>query len=425
MALENNVSIKSNSNLQQTGNIAKPAQYKVNPNGVDKTPNKDTVQLSTAQKVGIGAGIVATAVAIFCLLRGKKPPQKAIREAEQAVNNNARTNNVATEVVQNTAVGKPKLSAEPKTPAEPKAPAEPKPPAETKTSAEQKNICGTKDSCGKKRKEVEVTVPKESASNAKTIIPKTPEQKAKASLVKLYEKVIANAKKSGNDRRASIFEQCKNNIEALDTSTAYTNLLEALYKDLRLGEYATTHIKTPNIEQITGKGNSFVRVKEQNGWHYRMPLNRTTNTTIDRVSVNAVADENLIKALDELLGSGKVKGYYKTPDQMLNWLERHDPITIYLDEKATPEVLDKINLTCQKYIRSTDDVLSGEKFAPGMALQKSPNTQDIEAILTQAKNIDINLENTLRKYLTDVKSGELKTSAGYMDALNKLLEIVK
>ena len=103
MVVENNVSIKSNSNLHQTGNTIKPAQYKVNPNGVDKTPNKDTVQLSTAKKVGIGAGIVATAVAIFCLLRGGKPSQKVIQEAEQALKNNTRTNNVATEVVQNTA----------------------------------------------------------------------------------------------------------------------------------------------------------------------------------------------------------------------------------------------------------------------------------------------------------------------------------
>ena len=57
MVVENNVSIKSNSNLwQKTGNTAMPAQYRVNPNGVDKTPKKDTVQLSTAQKVGIGIG---------------------------------------------------------------------------------------------------------------------------------------------------------------------------------------------------------------------------------------------------------------------------------------------------------------------------------------------------------------------------------
>lgn len=108
MAVENNVSIKCNSNLQQTGNTTKPIQYKINPNGVDKTPNKDTVQLSTAQKVGIGAGVVATAVAIFCLLRGKKPSKKVIQEAEQAIKNNTRTNNVATEVVQNT-VEKPKM----------------------------------------------------------------------------------------------------------------------------------------------------------------------------------------------------------------------------------------------------------------------------------------------------------------------------
>ena len=87
MAVENNVSIKSNSNLQQTGNTAKPTQYKINPNGVDKTPKKDTVQLSTTQKVGIGAGIVAAAVGLFFLFRGKKPPKNIVKQAEQVIPN--------------------------------------------------------------------------------------------------------------------------------------------------------------------------------------------------------------------------------------------------------------------------------------------------------------------------------------------------
>ncbi|MGN1153749.1 MAG: hypothetical protein ACI4S3_06945 [Candidatus Gastranaerophilaceae bacterium] len=85
MAVENNVLIKSNSNLTKTSNTVKPQQYKVNPNGVDKTPDKDTVQLSTAKKVGIGAGIAAAAVGLFFLMRGKKPPKNIVKQTEQVI----------------------------------------------------------------------------------------------------------------------------------------------------------------------------------------------------------------------------------------------------------------------------------------------------------------------------------------------------
>lgn len=253
----------------------------------------------------------------------------------------------------------------------------------------------------------------------------TPQKNAKKALEQLYDKVITKAKNDGNTKRVSIFEQARNNISTLDEKTTYGNLLEALYKDLRLGEYPTSDLITKNIEDITSKGTRLIRVKNQNGWHYRMPVGRQSAKTVDRISVNALADENLIKALDDLFASGKVKGYYKTPETSLNWLERHDPITIYLDEKATPKTLDEVKNVCEKYIRSKEDVLSGNKFAPGMALQKSPNEQDIEALLTQAKNIDEVLEHVLRAQFTDTKTGKLITSAGYMDSAKKLIDLVK
>lgn len=59
-----------------------------------------------------------------------------------------------------------------------------------------------------------------------------------------------------------------------------------------------------------------------------------------------------------------------------------------------------------------------------MALQKSPNKQDIEALLSQAKNIDPQLEETLRKQFTDLRTGDLIASAGYIDATKKLLGLL-
>ena len=69
MAIDNNVNLQQLSNQSQKNDIlTKPQKYQVNPNAVDKTPDKDTVQLSsgltTKEKVGIGAAI-ATGIALI------------------------------------------------------------------------------------------------------------------------------------------------------------------------------------------------------------------------------------------------------------------------------------------------------------------------------------------------------------------------
>ena len=73
MAIDNNVNLQQLSNQSQKNDIlTKTQKYQVNPNAVDKTPDKDTVQLSsgltTKEKVGIAAvatTIVAGALAIL------------------------------------------------------------------------------------------------------------------------------------------------------------------------------------------------------------------------------------------------------------------------------------------------------------------------------------------------------------------------
>ena len=71
MAIDNTVNLSQVANQYQKNDIlTKPQKYQVNPNAVDKTPDKDTVQLSsgltTKEKVGIGAAIT-TGVALITL----------------------------------------------------------------------------------------------------------------------------------------------------------------------------------------------------------------------------------------------------------------------------------------------------------------------------------------------------------------------
>ena len=74
MAIDNTVNLSQVANQYQKNDIlTKPQKYQVNPNAVDKTPDKDTVQLSsgltTKEKVGIAA-VATTVVAVTLAILG-------------------------------------------------------------------------------------------------------------------------------------------------------------------------------------------------------------------------------------------------------------------------------------------------------------------------------------------------------------------
>ena len=74
MAIDNAVNLSQVANQYQKNDIlTKTQKYQVNPNAVDKTPDKDTVQLSsgltTKEKVGIGA-VATTVVAVTLAILG-------------------------------------------------------------------------------------------------------------------------------------------------------------------------------------------------------------------------------------------------------------------------------------------------------------------------------------------------------------------
>lgn len=80
---------KSNIDFQTNNVQNNNSRYYIKSNGVDKTPQSDTVQISnkkdTVKKVAIGAAIVGTAVGLFYLLRGKKPPKKVMEQVADTI----------------------------------------------------------------------------------------------------------------------------------------------------------------------------------------------------------------------------------------------------------------------------------------------------------------------------------------------------
>ena len=115
--------------------LTKPQKYQVNPNAVDKTPDKDTVQLSsgltTKEKVGIAA-VATTIVAGALAILGRNGH---LGESVQKFLG-GKAKKAAQEMGEHTHTPKPPVES--KAPAEPKAPVESKPPVESKVPAESK-----------------------------------------------------------------------------------------------------------------------------------------------------------------------------------------------------------------------------------------------------------------------------------------------
>jgi len=254
-------------------------------------------------------------------------------------------------------------------------------------------------------------------------------QKAISKLVEFYEGIANAAKANGNTKRHQIYSDFAQKAQKGEFSgkDLYDKLFKEYYNKLRRADYPADSKFNSKISEFTEKSTSKIQVRDENNWHYRIPINRkqlgwsTADKCMDRISVNAVTDEKLITSLDDLFASGKVKGYYKTPNDSAAWLERHDPITIYLHESASPKILAEVEKITKPYIRSTDDVLTGNKFAPGLALEKSPQPQEIKDLIDKAAKIDADLAKALENEFSS--KGNLKASAGQMTAAERLLSL--
>lgn len=257
------------------------------------------------------------------------------------------------------------------------------------------------------------------------------ETKARNKLAKIYEQIAKEASSSGNAKRGNIYSDFAKRVRngEFTEEDVYSKLYNEIYNGLRKADYPITPKYNHKIANLTEMETHLIQVKNEGGWHYRLPKNRnslgwsTSDKCIDRISVNAETDEKLITTLDNLFTSGKIKGYYKTPDQAASWLERHDPITIYLHEQATPTILNEVKQATSPYIRSDKNVLSGITFAPGLALEKSPQQAEILSLLNEAKLFNPQLEKSLRQNFT--RKGELKASAGQMTSAKNLLQYLK
>ena len=143
MAIDNTVNLSQVANQYQKNDIlTKPQKYQVNPNAVDKTPDKDTVQLSsgltTKEKVGIAA-VATTIVAGVLAILGRnghlgKSVQKFLggkaKKAAQEMGEHTHTTNTHVEPM-------PTVKPEPEPTVKPESEPNVKVEQEAKVKAEQ------------------------------------------------------------------------------------------------------------------------------------------------------------------------------------------------------------------------------------------------------------------------------------------------
>lgn len=216
----------------------------------------------------------------------------------------------------------------------------------------------------------------------------------------------------------------------LSPETIYRNAVKLKYNNIRSANYKINGRYNQNIDRITGATTSEITVTNQNNWNYRIPKTITLkDKAIDRISLNVYPDEQLITLLDKYFATGKVKGYYKTPDRLGDWGLRHDPITIYLQEPVNQSIIDDVVKISKPHIRSTENVLIGKTVSPGVALDKSPSTQDLINLIQEARQYDEILAHQLETskaygFAHNPQYGDytLQSSAGQVAAVRALLD---
>ena len=249
MTVENNVNIQSTTNQYQP-KVDTKVQNKGNPNAVDKTPDKDTVQLSsgltTKEKVGIAA-VATTVVAVTLAILGRKGHLgKGIQEFLGGKSKEIK--NVAQETAEHTHTPKP--SAEPKAPAEQnpsvKAEQEAKTKAkqEAKAKAEQEaKAKAEQEAKAKAEQEAKAKAEQEAKAKAQR------EAKVKARQEAFNQKIapLQNSYKKQISKLYELYRECPRNMEEI--AKLRNEINNTLQKINQIQEKAPKSVVKPAIER--------------------------------------------------------------------------------------------------------------------------------------------------------------------------------
>lgn len=230
------------------------------------------------------------------------------------------------------------------------------------------------------------------------------------------EEIRAVQKKSS---KPQVYDSLIENIQKgnVKEEDLYLSIIDSKYKRLRCADYKQVPF---GVEKFTSQATKGVRVKVENGWHYRLAQNYHTPQVQYRISINANGSKELIQKLDRYVSE---HCYYKAPMTAADWANRHDPITMYLSAKPSTEFLNALvkDLNAVNGIRSSEKVLIGKEIIPGVTLLDNPSQSAIEDLLKRCKQISSDFEKAANSQMRQNKDGTKSCSAGQFKAIEDLI----
>ena len=249
MTVENNVNVQSPTNQYQS-KVDTKIQNKGNPNAVDKTPDKDTVQLSsgltTKEKVGIGAAIATSITLVTLAVLGRKGH---LGEGIQKFLG-GKAKKAAQEMGEHTHTPKPPVES--KAPAESNAPAESKTPAETKAPAEQKpSVKAEQEAKAKAEQKAKAKAEQEAKAKAEQEAKAKAEQEAKVKAKQeAFNKKIAPLQNSYEKQISKLYELYRESPRNMEEIAKLRNEINnTLQKINKIKEKAPKSVVKPVIER--------------------------------------------------------------------------------------------------------------------------------------------------------------------------------
>lgn len=273
------------------------------------------------------------------------------------------------------------------------------------------------------------------ASKGKKGVPKAPVQSPQSVTPNSHN----NAPINFEELRAKIIDKFGMDKEFFKPrpKTMYSNVLyNQYYKTVRHPKtpYATRSSCSRNIAATTSQSSKDVQVIMENGWHFRVPRNRSNAPIVDRISLNVYPEDALIAKLDKLVAQSNGTIEYKTSTSIKNWNKRHDPITIYFHRPVNKVDEAKITKLAQGHIRSDNGML-GKKVSDGIYQVFEPTEKDVLALIHRAelmgadpelieclKSSDQLTGANLYKYSMSQKKDIVRTSPGLVEAVKRFLD---
>ena len=222
----------------------------------------------------------------------------------------------------------------------------------------------------------------------------------------------------------------------------FYNEIQDNYNNLRRAKYSYNESVRSNITDADLMDTTNVNMYESGGWFFRYQKGHSAidpDLVADRMSLNVVADKNLLTELDRLCSTGTYVNSngqtvrinmpectYKTPQTLKDFTTRHDPITMYFETKVSPDVENAIADIASKYARQSKDgkgLMNALEGKPYIAHEAYITPEEAQALWHEAQQLNPSLGDALLKELNEYN--DWNCSTGQFAACKKLVDEYK